>query len=641
MRPNNAAEHLLDNSVGRQGGLHDGNRKYHRAPNEILDNAPVTVYEELSPDAFDKKGQPLFEISQCQFEGGLFESRVKWIKAVHLIHPSHAQLVQARALHQTCHYSVPQEQMDEFHQQAATQKVQVVHYDRHKSYCGGSYDFIKVWNHGTDEFDTIEALFTALPFDRTAGARADLYKEEDNRGNSQASFGVSTQNIKVRNNLGTAVPQFNKDTADHVDSLLILSKLSQTINGTDTSGLETSMTTTEVNPAPHDNNPELFTSEGFYRRFIYADQSAFAKAIHPECVFEGLTDGGYDHWARLYAHVDKHNCRLEHRDRVLIASRVVLEKICDENWAPRRLIQIGYMRKSVTDFALRHEKLGTVVAIAKDFYLNELPESRRELNRNFALEGWDEMIEGGIFGRACNMNKCAYYSPIVDALRSFMETFNPSDEDLADICLVIPPLSESSIFPRIMRKWIERAPHLPKGSLCQAFAKEALESYGGFASGPAPRKQTCLGKPLPVDQLDQSRKNLFNFFQWTKTVDPCLDSAKKVRIVYSDMVKRLCQPVHKGGLFYTKEIGAQHLVAVLVLARKIHQVPLVSYAKIAAGTNTAKRLSSKYGIKPTEFPTLLGAVAHALKVDLMVAENVLCEMLRPLQKTDLFLPGKE
>jgi len=298
------------------------------------------------------------------------------------------------------------------------------------------------------------------------------------------------------------------------------------------------------------------------------------------------------------------------------------------------------MRKAVTDFAIRHEKLGTVVALAKDFYFNELPESRRQLNRDFALDGWDEMIEGGIFGRACNMNKCAYYSPIADALRSFMDTFNPSDEDLADICQVIPPLSESSIFPRIMRQWIERAPHLPKGSLCQAFAKDALKFFGGFASGPGPRKQTCLGKPLPVDSVDQSRKNLFDFFQWAKSLDPCLDSATKVRGVYSDMVRRLCRPVQKGGLFYTQEIGAQHLVAVLVLVRKIHQAELVSYAKISTGTNTAKRLKSKYGVDPSEFPTLLSAVAHALNVDLMVAENVLCEMLRPLQKTDLFLPGK-
>jgi hypothetical protein len=76
--------------------------------------------------------------------------------------PLTAQLVQARALHQTCHYSVPQdeEQLDEFHQHATPQNMRVIHYARHKSYCGNSNDFIKeVWkNYGTDEFDLIVIL---------------------------------------------------------------------------------------------------------------------------------------------------------------------------------------------------------------------------------------------------------------------------------------------------------------------------------------------------------------------------------------------------------------------------------------------------------------------------------------------------
>lgn len=220
-------------------------------------------------------------------------------------------------------------------------------------------------------------------------------------------------------------------------------------------------------------------------------------------------------------------------------------------WAPRRLIQISYMRKSVTDFAIRQEKLGTVVSLAKDFYFNELPASRREITCNFVLDGWDEVIEGGVFSRACNMDKCVYYSPIVHVLCEFMDTFNPTEEDLADICLVIPPLAELSIFPRVMQQWIDRAPFLPPGSLCQAFAKDALEHYGGFASGPAPPKQVCLGKPLPVNHLDESRLNLYNFFQWTKTIDACLNSTTKFRTVHCDMmVKGLTQSVDKGVLFY-------------------------------------------------------------------------------------------
>ena len=281
--------------------------EYRKVTEEILDNAPVTAYEELSSDAFDQDGKPLFEISQCQFKGGLFESRVKFIKAVHLIYPSHAQLVQAKALHHTCHYSIVQEQMEQFEEHTSCLKVSVIHYERSQSHCGDKNDFIKVWNYRSESFSKIEALFNELRFDHTAHAVSDTYQEEK-RGNSQASFGVSTQNLKVRNNLGKAVPQFNKGTADHVDSMLVLSKLLETING---------LTSNQSGPPTESPLPTAaapFPTNGFYHQFIQQEHSAFAKAIHPECKFEGLTNGKYDQWARLYAHVDKHNSHLEHRN---------------------------------------------------------------------------------------------------------------------------------------------------------------------------------------------------------------------------------------------------------------------------------------------------------------------------------------
>jgi hypothetical protein len=110
-----------------------------KATNGILDNTPLTmIYEELVPEAVDAGRQSPIFLKQCQIEGGLFESQVKWIKAVHLIHhPSHAQLVQARAFFPpTWHYSmISQEQLNnEFQEHTATRNVPVVHYVRHNTY---------------------------------------------------------------------------------------------------------------------------------------------------------------------------------------------------------------------------------------------------------------------------------------------------------------------------------------------------------------------------------------------------------------------------------------------------------------------------------------------------------------------------
>jgi hypothetical protein len=62
MRFNNAAKHLPDDLACLQKESSGQHKKFQKATKEILDNAPVTVYEEMSPEAFDTTGQPLFEI---------------------------------------------------------------------------------------------------------------------------------------------------------------------------------------------------------------------------------------------------------------------------------------------------------------------------------------------------------------------------------------------------------------------------------------------------------------------------------------------------------------------------------------------------------------------------------------------------
>ena len=93
-------------------------------------------------------------------------------------------------------------------------------------------------------------------------------------------------------------------------------------------------------------------------------------------------------------------------------------------------------------------------------------------------------------------------------------------------------------------------------------------------------------------------------------------------------------------MYYTKELGAQHLLVIFAGAGIIHHPCFLAQATITTKTDTAKRLRERFGLTDKEFPILLQTIAHALGVSLQTAENVLCEALRYLQKTDLYIPGQ-
>ena len=619
-------------------------KKFYRATTETLDLAPIFVYEELKSTAFQEDGKPLFSLSKCQFEGGLFEERAPYIKACHLIRSSDAQLVNCLNLHHTCHYSVNVEQLLEFEQLASDLSIPIKVYDKEKSYTDPC-NFLQVFNYGTDSFSKIEGVFNELSFERTALGVDKKYKK-DSRGNFQAAFGLSTQSHNKRNELGVAYPQFRKNTADHVDSFLVTSKLSE-LTGTYSRGVvvpdENSLPPSGTTTKPNSDHMGCY-----FDLFAHADQSVFARAIDEDVIHEGLTDGGYNEWLQLNVHCDVHNCFLQGRNGAMICSRVVLEEVpdpvCNDGHhfilVPRRYIIIAYMQKVAADFAKRQEKHGKIAALAKDFFLHEIPSWRREINRDFALHGWDEVVDGCVFNRPCNMDKTAWYSSIADSLLRFMRFFEPGLKAICDLCSILPALADSHIFPRVLNEWIKDG-QIPPGPLLLGFSNTAIDLSGAFDSGPAARKQVCLNDFLDTTQLDLSRRNLFKIVQMANRELKYDLTAQKDRIhAYSKLIDRISADVDKGGLYYCNELGAQHLVAVLSFCGVLHQPWLLVQAKISDGTRTAERLQTVFGVEPKDFPVLLATVASALSVELPVAENVLCEMTRRHQKLDCWLPGQ-
>jgi hypothetical protein len=513
-------------------------------------------------------------------------------------------------------------------------------YDREKSYTDPS-NFLQVFNYGTDSFSKIEPVFNELSFERTALGVEKTY-EKDSRGNFQAAFGLSSQSLNKRNEFGVAYPQFRENTANHVDSFLVTSKLSE-LTDTYRRTVQYAENSASITKEPI---PEL--ERGYFDSFAQADQSVFARAIDEDVTHEGLTDGGYNEWVKLNVHCDVHNCFLPGRNGAMICSRVVLEEVPDpvrndghrHILVPRRYIMIAYMRKVAADFARRQEKHGKIAALAKQYFDNEIPPWRREITRDFALHGWDEVVDGCVFNRPCNMDKLAWYAPLADSLLRFMQCFKPGLKAICDLCCILPALADSHIFARVLNEWIKEE-KMPPGPLLVGFSNTALDLSGAFDSGPASRKQVCLNDFLDTAQLDLSRRNLFKIVQRTNKKLKADTTSQKGRIyAYTKLIDHISGNVDKGGLYYCNELGAQHLVAVLTMCGVLHQPWLLVQAKISDGTRTAERLQSLFGIVKKDFPIVLATVASALSGELSVAENVLCEMSRRHQKLDCWLPGQ-
>jgi hypothetical protein len=105
--------------------------------------------------------------------------------------------------------------------------------------------------------------------------------------------------------------------------------------------------------------------------------------------------------------------------------------------------------------------------------------------------------------------------------------------------------------------------------------------------------------------------------------------------LYKECVDRLNE------IFYFGYLGAQQFLLTLVLTRIIDIPELGCVSLIAKGTKTYKRLTKDHGVKIEQLGSLLQATARMLGTDRVIAENVICEALRPSKKYDFHLPGME
>jgi len=583
---------------------------YRKASDLVLLDCFVFVYEELHEDFAVRV--PNLSLNNCDYEGGLHPSRLPAIKAVHLIFVSHCQVIVARRLHMTPHYSVAPADVESIHSIAKGANIPVREYVRSQSYVNPA-GFIRVYNYDTPEFAAIEPIFSCIPFEDTEKVVGQ--SKAGSRGNRQVCVGFSTQDLNHRDESSVVIPGVNKDTRKALPSLVALSALAKHL---------------DVFPIPPSAENE-------------DRQNRFARSIHPENILEGATIAINDEKSSLtLCHPDSSNCQQPGFDGSIIVSRLgMVQDSASEGdilWVPQRVVKIGYMRKPCADYQARCYTFGSLVDRAKEFYFKELPEDRRGISReSFFSSPFEEVIEGGGLSRLCNMDKLVFYAAFADPFRKLIDKYRLSLCDISDLAVVIPWVTEASKFNQILAGWMEVG--LPEGSLAVAFGEEAVRKFGCFSSGPANRMGVSMNKPIPFDTVRSSQKNILKAVLAINEETVSI-GYKAASVAHRKLVRLLSLSPRLGGVEGCAELGAHHLVAVLVMIGAIHHPVLLTHSKVSTATNTAKRVKDLYGVPTAKFPQLLNSIAHALGVEIHVAENILCEMTRTSQKNDIYFPGK-
>ena len=129
----------------------------------LLSCIPVLAVEEIKPEFWSEMGK-----ETLPNEGGLYPERLPKIKSVHIIFPSAAQVYWVRNLRRGPHYNVPRAFLGLYMEVLIANEISFQEYNANASYIdtsnreNNSLPYVQVVNYGTDEFRTIEHLYSQL-----------------------------------------------------------------------------------------------------------------------------------------------------------------------------------------------------------------------------------------------------------------------------------------------------------------------------------------------------------------------------------------------------------------------------------------------------------------------------------------------
>jgi hypothetical protein len=273
-----------------------------------LDDLPILVFEEMI-EGINVLKKDVTGGTPTDDTGGIVgDNRIKAIRCVHLVRSSEKQVYTVRHLHCTPHYSIPPNTLSAFILSLDKLGLRYRVYEHNRSYIGGAY-FLNVWNSGTDEFAPIHGFVDDLCLPKLYSSLNKKGHYVKKRNNFQVSCGFTQLNYEEPNSLIDVhefKPSETKATKQYVDKFVCMSELSKE--------LKLSIACTGS------------TDLSYCRR-----QKEFAKQIHPNNCYEGLTVGLYSTAGQLLQmHCDDNNATQPIFDLQIVASQIFVSPKTNE-----------------------------------------------------------------------------------------------------------------------------------------------------------------------------------------------------------------------------------------------------------------------------------------------------------------------
>ena len=205
----------------------------------------------------------------------------------------------------------------------------------------------------------------------------------------------------------------------------------------------------------------------------------FARSIHPDNIFEGLTSAisapGYH---QLKCHVDSFNDPNPLYDICVMASIMFLDTTDEKQTTPKvlRPINIAYFRKSCDDFMRRWSDSAKIRYITLNT-LESLPCYRKQITPHIRFPVQKPAHTHGYYHRLPSIDPCSYVSLYVDAISKLCVAFpNLTLHQSASLFIPVIVGVAPQLVHSIYTMWISRG-RLPTGPLIVAiFFKQCTQS---------------------------------------------------------------------------------------------------------------------------------------------------------------------
>ena len=508
-----------------------------------------------------------------------------------------------------------------------------------------------VINEGTAEFTGVSDLFQQINF----GANFHKWLSEEghitinpaSRGNDAVHAGYSHQNIRSRTVTDkVAIPGLCSSTTINIPTMIILSKICQRVRHTILTytfsicyySNNITMLTTLLSQLDILNRMQIDTGN----REAVLRNTLFARSIHPENIFEGLTSAiSAPAFHQLKCHVDSFNDPNPLYDICVMASIMFLDTTDAKQAIPKvlRPINIAYFRKSCHDFMKRWSDCAKVRYITLDA-LEKLPYYRKkQITPHSRVPVQTASHNHGYYHRDSSIDPCSFVSLYVDAITKLRTAFpNLSLHQSASLFIPVAVGVAPQIVHSIYTMWISRG-RLPTGPLIVAvFFKQCTQSRFQDIPGWLPDDPRCAQQlqHISVKQMIELCANIIR----VHTLFSCSGAPHSAVLTINDLVVNLRKGTDRKLPYYVNLCPEASVTTALcmLLTRFIDNPSMIFEPErtLITKVNTVLKQSFEMGLDHSKTLSLVTSVSLSLSLPLRLGCNAIILALTPTRSMDYF-----